>query len=429
MLDLDIDTPAGTRPPPAGDDLAERYRSMRGLVDAIADLRPLISSIRKPVVFKHLGAAAAIGQDHLQAILSSIFVALDLIAPVVRSTDDEELSLWDHIITERLEGAVADLPAAGLDGPLDFAGSLERLPAYVRQYVNEVYYHGVSVETLPALDGAPLTTFRSGGKKHTVVMVLPCATPFQIARSWFSFLSQHYNVVTWETRKVVSGDPEQSARGTYLELQSDDLQAVIQRYCPEPPHVMGICGGAVVALNAAQRPAVRLAGLSLWYGDYNFDDPSLQTDYQKNLRWMMETASAGRESAQLIYDLFNDKAMLKSLNKRYAASILCPYADVDDLWRYAVLNGAIMSADVAEIATRLPMPISVFSSENDQTAHPGGSKKLAALLANGRLHLEQEGDHLCFFGAEQHTTAIALACIQDSFAAREPAGQEAGYAV
>src|SRR6201999_2064130 len=140
--------------------------------------------------------------------------------------------------------------------------------------------------------------------------------------------------------------------------QSDDLQAVIQRYCPEPPHVMGICGGAVVALNAARRPGLNLAGLSLWYGDYNFADPALQTDYQRNLQWMMETAATGLESAQLVHDLFNDKAMLKSLNKRHAAAILCPYADVDNLRRYALLNGAIMAADVAALAREVAMPVS-----------------------------------------------------------------------
>lgn len=422
MRDPDIDAPASTHLPRAGENLLERYRSMTGLVAALADLRPLLAAIRRPVVITPPGAGIPPGADRLQVILSAMFAALGLAAPVVRAAADDELSLPECVINEQLRAALDGIPQGGFDRLCE-VDEVARLPAYVRQYLDEVYHDGVVVDALESLDSAPLTTYRSVGKPHSVVLALPCGAPVQMARAWLAFLRRSYNVVTWETRSVVRHAGAGDWRA-YLDAQSDDLQAVIQRYCPEPPHVMGICGGAVVALNAARRPGLRLAGMSLWYGDYNFDDPSLQTDYQRNLQWMMETAGGGRESAQVVHDLFNDKAMLKSLNKRHAAAILCPYADVDSLWRYALLNGAIMAADVAAIAAELAMSISVISSENDRTAHPGGSRRLAELLVNSRLYMEQDGDHLCFFEARSHTRAIALECIDGSFPAPDAAGPE-----
>jgi pimeloyl-ACP methyl ester carboxylesterase len=430
MRDPDIDAPASTHLPRAGGDLLERYRSMTGLVAALADLRPLLAAIRRPVVITPPGAGIAPGADRLQVILSAMFAAVGLAPPVVRAADDDELSLSECVINERLREALDGIPQGGFDG-LREVDDVARLPAYVRQYLDEVYHDGVVIDALDSLDGAPLTTYRSVGKQHSVVLALPCGAPFQMARAWVAFLRRSYNVVTWETRSVAHrGGAGADDWRAYLDAQSDDLQAVVQRYCPEPPHVMGICGGAVVALNAARRKGLRLAGMSLWYGDYNFNDSSLQTDYQRNLQWMMETAGGGRESAQIVHDLFNDKAMLKSLNKRHAAAILCPYADVDSLWRYALLNGAIMAADVAAIAAELAMFISVISSENDRTAHPGGSRRLAELLVNSRLYMEQDGDHLSFFEAGPHTRAIALECIHGSFPARDAARTEVDeYAV
>jgi pimeloyl-ACP methyl ester carboxylesterase len=405
----------------ADGDLLARFRSLAGLAAELAELRPLLAAIQRPVVIASRGTGPAPGAARSQVVLAAMFAALDLAAPIVRAADDDELSLAECVINERLREALDGLPHGALERL--GADDLARLPAYVARYVADVYHAGLLVDTLDALDGAPLATYRSTGKPRSVVLVLPCGSPVQMARAWLAVLRESYNVVTWETRRVVR-DAAPGDWRAYLDTQSDDLQAVVQRYCPEPPHVMGICGGAVVALNAARRPGLKLAGLSLWYGDYNFADPALQTDYQRNLQWMMETAAGGLESAQLVHDLFNDKAMLKSLNKRHAAAILCPYADVDSLRRYALLNGAIMAADVAALAREVAMPVSVISSERDRTAHPGGSRRLAEQLAHGRLYMEQDGDHLSFFEARPDTRAIALECIHGSPPARGLAGSE-----
>jgi pimeloyl-ACP methyl ester carboxylesterase len=417
MLDPKISTPAPQHFGPAGASLLEHYRYMSGLVDALINLRPLVSCIRTPVVIPRSGVKGAIAQDRLQALLSAVCAALGMIAPLLQEIDDELMSLSEYVIHQRLDELLAGIEEPALRASAGFDALLEQIPLYVREYEAAVHYEAIMVGRLLSSDGTPLTTYRSvGAREHTVVMVLPCAMPFQIARTWFAFLSQFYNVITWETRRILDGGSgDEPDPRLDLDAQSDDLLSVIRQHCTVPPHVMGICGGAVVAINAAQRAQARFAGLSLWYGDYNFNEPSLQTDYQKNLRWMMETAAAGRDSAQIVFDLFNDKAMLKSLHVRYATSILCPYADVDNLQRYALLNGAIMSADIAEIATRLPMFISVISSESDQTAHPGGSRRLAELLASSELHMEREGDHLSFFDARPNNRMIALACIRKSF--------------
>lgn len=378
------------------------------LAAVLADLRPLIAAFGKPVAIR--AARSALDTDQLQRMLAAMFRALDLAEPVVRAADDDRLSLIECVVNDRLHD-VLDAMAGNLVGH-----AVGDLAAYMTRYLAEVYYEGIAIETLRSLDGTSLTTYRSTGHRQSVLMVLPCGSPFQMARGWVAFLRRSFNVITWESRAVIDrpGDLPATPQ-TYLDMQSDDLQAVLDHYCPEPPHVMGICGGAIVALNAARQSKLRLAGLSLWYGDYNFNDPQLQTDYQRNLLWMLEMAASGDDSARMVYDLFHNKAMLKSLNKRHAATILQPYADVTSLQRYARLNGAIMSADVARLAAALPMVVSVVSGESDHIAHPGGSRKLATLLAHCRLYMEPDGDHLAFFEARERTREIALECIRSSF--------------
>lgn len=388
---------------------------MNILAQSLLDFGPLISCIEKPVTLRR--AAWSGHARAAEVALPALFSALSLPAPVFKEVEEGDLSLCELVINHRLAQLAGSLDGAGLQALVEGDGFLQHLPGFVRQYQDDVYYAGILRERVMSADGIALTTYRSvGNKAHTVVLVLPCAMSFAIARKWFTCLSEHYNVITWETR-CAFGMPAhaQAPVALGLDAQSGDLLSVIGHHCDRPPHVMGICGGAVVALNAAQHHAAAFAGLSLWYGDYNFAQFSLLTAYQTNLRWLLVTAGADLDAAETVFDLCNDHAMLKTLNQEYAPSIMCPYAGVASLHRYAILNGSIMLADVAGMAARVPMHVAVISSEGDQTAHPEGSRKLAELLADCRLHMEREGDHLSFFDAGVRNQEIALECIAGSW--------------
>jgi pimeloyl-ACP methyl ester carboxylesterase len=49
----------------------------------------------------------------------------------------------------------------------------------------------------------------------------------------------------------------------------------------------------------------------------------------------------------------------------------------------------------------------VVTSEDDSTAHPDGSMRVAKGIPNAILHVEPHGDHLSLFDAQPHITALA----------------------
>ncbi|GAB2872494.1 hypothetical protein GCM10027277_47230 [Pseudoduganella ginsengisoli] len=394
----------------------QRYQALHAVLELVLDFSTLIGNLRQPVVLD----SAAFSPAHagpVQDVLASIFRTLELAAPEFRPLAGGAATLcaaaldqhFAALLTPAWSGAVAACCA----DPSYLAG----IPEYVRQYCHDVYYAGITIERIAMADGARLTCYRSTRRAAPdVVVVLPCAMPYPMARAWLSHLGGRYNVLAWETR----GASEASQRGAAtmalgLAEQADDLLYMARHYCGSRPHVMGICGGAVVAMEAARRQPDAFAGLSLWHGDYNFGADALQTPYQENLRWMLDTALAGRDSAEGVHGLFNDPGMLKNLNPRHLPSVLCPYATVDSLHRYALLNGSVMAADVAGIARQLPMAVSVISSTGDQTAHPDGSRRLAEVLPDCKLYMEPGGDHLSLFDAHARYREIAALCIGSGF--------------
>jgi predicted alpha/beta hydrolase family esterase len=55
----------------------------------------------------------------------------------------------------------------------------------------------------------------------------------------------------------------------------------------------------------------------------------------------------------------------------------------------------------------------VVTSEDDSTAHPDGSMRVAKGIPNAILHVERHGDHLSLFDAQPHITALAARFISN----------------
>jgi 3-oxoadipate enol-lactonase len=257
-----------------------------------------------------------------------------------------------------------------------------------------------------SFDNTRLNAFSTGRRRgKTVVIVSACGMPAKICERWMSYLEPDHFVITWESRGLFRESDNFDTLAHGVESQVQDLFAVMDHFGVKTAHVMGLCGGAVVAITGAASRPERVSSISIWHGDFEVNGCP-KTVHQKNLKALMAMAAEGREEAQLIYANFRH-SVRTSARSDLDHLVLYPFATPELLFRYGRLNGSIMNADITPLLPGIAQPSLVITSADDDTAHPEGSRSVAAKLANATLHVTDHGDHLSMFEARPDLTGLA----------------------
>lgn len=252
----------------------------------------------------------------------------------------------------------------------------------------------VSGATVPAYT-------RGSADAPAVVLVLPCGYPADLCDAWMRVLAADRFAVTWETRGMFGGDlaaEEFDALDCSVAGQAADLWAVLDAVGVEQAHLMGLCGGAVVAARAVGLRERAVESLSLWHGDFSGSLDAL-TDHQRNFKALLEMAASSRDDAALIRETLMSLA-LDGLPDGMAGLLASPYTTDERFYRYAVLVEATMTTDIGGLLPRITAPAMLVTSDDDRTAHPDGSRWAARSLPNARLRQRGGGDHLSAFAAD-----------------------------
>ncbi|WP_260957925.1 syringomycin E biosynthesis aminoacyltransferase SyrC [Pseudomonas citri] len=267
------------------------------------------------------------------------------------------------------------------------------------------------VETLHLItrDNVALSVHASTNRQRpAIVLALPCGMPFDLCRDWFNALSERFFVVTWETRGLFGSCTSFDQLCVDTDAQVGDLINVMNHYKLQSAHLMGICGGAVIALSAAATHGNRVNSLSLWHGDYNLGDDSLRTAHQQNFEWLMESAAVNRNEASDLQALFLDQATLATIPDSIAHAALYPYVNEELFYRYARLNDALNKTELQSRLEQISVPTLVVAGDADETTHIGGSQRIAESIIDARLHVEPDGSHLAFFESTQRSKQTAF---------------------
>lgn len=269
---------------------------------------------------------------------------------------------------------------------------------------------------LDVAGGVQVSTYTSiATGKPPVLMVLPCGMPFGLCRDWFDLLSRDYSVLTWESRGLFGVAADLDCIDLGLDSQLADLFGLLGHHGVSGVHVMGFCGGAVLAMRAVQRQPERFHSMSLWYGDYHVADRGLRTHHQKNFDWLMSEAGESRSQAVELHKMFSDPAILSTVPERIAHWALYPYANPELLYRYARLNSSLNDEDVTASLPELKLPTLVVAGDSDSTTNSGASAFVAAGLPQARFELERNGNHQEFFSAPQMSCELALRFLSEQF--------------
>ncbi|MEV4706144.1 alpha/beta hydrolase [Actinoplanes sp. NPDC049316] len=306
-----------------------------------------------------------------------------------------DLQVFERVISDRL--ATLPLPAGTVAGP--------EVDAVVDEAVANGFDAVFHRERLLSHDGVPLYAYASAPAAEAVVFVPACGMPAALTENWLRHLARDRQVLTWESRGL---DPSGPAGDHAVDTaaQARDLFTVMDRHGVGTAHVVGLCGGAVIALAAAAGRPERIASLSLWHGAYEFADGSDRTKFQNDLIELMVIAARSRPAARSVQAAFCQVA-LTSTPAEIAHFVLYPYASAELFYRYCALNGALALTDVSDYLPRVHQPTLVVTSADDATAHPEGSRRVAGGLRHGRLRVEPHGDHASLFQADDALIRVA----------------------
>ncbi|WP_116896389.1 alpha/beta fold hydrolase [Pseudomonas syringae] len=380
------------------------------LCEAVRMLTHLATHVPMPVRISFLGtcddqaiiASAALVKT--QQAVSQAFERIGVRHLTFFHDDPEQLSSFELLISRKI--------SAALDYDYERFGLTDRHEtqrAVIQAFDFAAPIPGVVKSSLITRDGVLLNTYASANRHlPPIVLALPCGLPFDLCREWFQALGKHYSVVTWETRGLFGACIDFDRLQVDAGAQVADLFAVMDHFQHDSAHVMGICGGATIALCAAATHSERVRSLSLWHGDYNLADDTLRTAHQRNFEWLMEAAAADRNEASELQALFVDQATLVTTPEPIAHVALFPYLNPELFYRYSRLNDALNKTDLNSLLGRICVPVLVVAGDSDQTTHIGGSRHVARSIEGARLHIEENGSHLAFFEHAPRSCATAV---------------------
>jgi 3-oxoadipate enol-lactonase len=268
---------------------------------------------------------------------------------------------------------------------------------------------GYQVHAVRRPDGSVITAVEAGPRHAPCVLLSPpCALSYRLCLPWLRALRPSYRCVIAATRGAserFEATEDFDRRGYDVACQAADLLAVTGELGTGPVHLMGLCGGTAVALAAAARRPDLIRSLSLWHADLELGGEAEKTDHQVNLRALLDLGGESRDTASWLRDKLTSGPMT-GVPDGIGPLVVRPYATAELFYRYAKLTGATMHWDSRPTAARVSQPCLIVTTEDDRTAHPAGSRRLAEIMPGTRLVMAGHGDHLNAFRA----TAGQVSC-------------------
>ena len=344
------------------------------------------------------------------------------------SPDTADLNMFEQIVSRRLDLAgvqtsVGAVPRHAWPRLDDLVGGVVRASFDGRM---------ARARTLSA-DGAPLNVYTAGrAGTPAVIIASACGMPAKLCERWVRALEPDCFVVTWESRSLF-GEAPPPGTAWDASAQAADLRAVLDCAGVSSAHVMGFCGGAVIALLAAAAYPDRVSSVSVWHGDFERGPSCPKTNHQQNVKALMDIAGSSPAAAASVRSLLCESTrsagpggMLTKIRPEHAHLVLYPFATADLLHRYSQLNGDLMRTDVGTVLADVHQPVLVVTSRTDDTAHPAGSIDVARRLPRATLRVEPEGDHLSLFDAAAPLVNLASTFIAAPVTDGVPAGAWSG---
>ncbi len=363
--------------------------ALADLVDAVRQLEGLTRQVGSFALYSDTC-------DRAPELVAAVCQALNIALTFDAAADERDRDFAVVALAAEIRRAQRSPQLAGLGRDELAAAVVEAQRLYAEDNA------GYRVHAVHRPDGTTITAVAAGPPQAPCVLLSPpCALSYRLSLPWLQALRSSYRCVVLQTRGT-SDRIEQPAdfdrRGYQVGHQVEDLLAVTEELGTGPVHLMGLCGGAAVAVAAAAQRPDRISSLSLWHADLELGSEAEKTEHQINLRSLLDLGGESRDTAAWLRGRLVSGPMT-GVPERIGPLVVRPYATTELFYRYAKLAGATMHWDSRQSAAALAQPCLVVTSEDDLTAHPGGSRRVAGIVAGARLVVAEHGDHLDAFRA------------------------------
>jgi pimeloyl-ACP methyl ester carboxylesterase len=250
-------------------------------------------------------------------------------------------------------------------------------------------------QRVPAAGGLPAFDAFSLGSRggEAVVVVPPCGVPATLLRPWLAEFGTDRLALTYEN-PYLFGEWESlpSPDGDFTQ-ETAYIGALLREYGVSRVHLIGICGGAPLALAAAADLGPAVASMVLCHPDLNFGPGVTRSPFQAQFQGYLLEAGSDRRRARDVLDLFLDPHMLTGVPPRLAPYVLYPYSDLELFQRYSRINHGLMSYDATDAAAKADQRLLVITSGADRMTHPAAARHLHAMVPGSVLAERETGNH------------------------------------
>lgn len=289
------------------------------------------------------------------------------------------------------------------------------LDAYIKFYYQELkgsdFQSLFERQSVSSADGTPLSAFCAGNPNGPpVVLINAYGMPIEFWVPMGSALRDHYRLISWESRYVPTLTDHFDPTRCGLEVQVEDLRAVLDHFGVASAHLVAWCSGAQVALEFSRQFPERVQKRVLLNGTYCGDMP--RTRFQRDFITLVNHVSVDRRRARIYYELMygkgtqtfqtgNQRDKFLSLFAGVDPFLLhmtsAPFQDPEALFRYASLFRPFFQAPEQLAEQDGGQPTLVVTTPTDIISHPDASLRIAQNLKNGTLLRLPEGDHYALY--------------------------------
>lgn len=293
--------------------------------------------------------------------------------------------------------------------------TLEDLDAYVRFYYQELkgsdFQSVFERHTVYSSDGTPLSAFTAGPADGVpLVLINAYGMPIEFWVPIGSALREQFRLISWESRYVPSLTDHFDTARCGLDVQVEDLRAVLDHFQVSRAHLLAWCSGAQVALEFSRQYPERVERRVLLNGTYCGDMP--RTRFQRDFITLVNHVSTDRRRARIYYEMMygkgaqsfnagNQRDKFLSLFAGVDPFLLhmtsAPFQDPEALYRYASLFRPFFVAPEQTREQDGGQPTLVVTTPTDIISHPDASARVAGNLKQASLLRLSAGDHYALY--------------------------------
>jgi pimeloyl-ACP methyl ester carboxylesterase len=229
--------------------------------------------------------------------------------------------------------------------------------------------------------------------KPWIALIIPFGLRVSIAEPFFDFFQPQYNIVTWESRLILSPDEQPVAPDAFeLRRHVEDFEAVLAASNVRRCVVVGYCSGAGIALGAANRYPQRISQLILVHGEYVLlDEPGCSTQFSREIDGLLTMAHSDESHLRKIFEKVKEERLDAGEHRPQGMDL--PFSQLEFLRRHAQNYHAYKKADFQKLARYVTHRTLLMTGRKDAQASVASTLKIKDAIANSTLHVDEAADH------------------------------------